>query len=181
MSVEELVDLFVKLEKECKVRYYEIERWSTEIWSRLEDLSRVGREYFQIFDPLKTPTERILLFSLARVLRAFKNHTNIARDPNIELLLRLSGTRDIKKAMKILGVRENEKGVLSVIVCDNESLSRDIGFPELAVDQETRVKWLENLSKTLNVNISVCNRYSDSDSRIMCIEKSILSKTSLIE
>ncbi|MEM0043649.1 MAG: KEOPS complex subunit Cgi121 [Sulfolobales archaeon] len=176
-SLEDLVIMFLDLERRCRVYYYMVEAWSKEFWKELEGLGEGF--YFQIFNPDKVPTERILLFSVAKVIRAFKTGTNIAKNASIELLLRLGGSRDIRKALKLLGVEDGEKAVISVISC-KENYEPEISFRKLNPDQETRIRWLTNLSKEFEINTVICDNIDKVDSRIECLEKSILNKISLI-
>jgi tRNA threonylcarbamoyladenosine modification (KEOPS) complex Cgi121 subunit len=57
---------------------------------------------FLFFNPEHVLNENHLRFALWHAKRAFKNGTNIARDLQIEFLVRLSGRRQIKKALELM-------------------------------------------------------------------------------
>ncbi len=49
-----------------------------------------------------------LEFALEHVEKAFERGENISKDPNVELMVRCSGQRQIKTALALFGTRSNE-------------------------------------------------------------------------
>lgn len=162
------------------MEYLLVERWSRELWERLSDLSRGREVYFQVFDEEKVPSRRLVLYSLARALRLFETGRNISRSVNIELLLVLSNTRDIKSAIKRLGPREGERAVVVLVLCERDKrLSSSIGVPtEIPVERVLRC--LEKISVELGVDTGSC-REGSLEERVSCIEKSIMTRLSILE
>ncbi len=63
-----------------------------------------------IFDPDYVIDEEHVIFAYIHMKKALKKKKNIAKDPKIEFLVRLSGETQISKAMK-LGIKDNIKRV----------------------------------------------------------------------
>ncbi|MDI9614137.1 KEOPS complex subunit Cgi121 [Methanothermobacter sp.] len=49
-------------------------------------------------------------------IRAFERGQNISSDPGIEICLRIAGTRQISRALELLGLREGEMEICAVLV-----------------------------------------------------------------
>jgi tRNA threonylcarbamoyladenosine modification (KEOPS) complex Cgi121 subunit len=60
---------------------------------------------FLFFNPEYVLNENHLRFALWHAKKAFKNGTNIARNLQIEFLIRLSGRKQIKKALELMPQR----------------------------------------------------------------------------
>jgi KEOPS complex subunit Cgi121 len=56
------------------------------------------------------------LHGTLHALRAFERNQNISGDPGIEICLRIAGTRQISRALELLGVREGEMGICAILV-----------------------------------------------------------------
>jgi|GEM_PF-1760275 tRNA threonylcarbamoyladenosine modification (KEOPS) complex Cgi121 subunit len=123
------------------------------------------------------------MYSLARALRSFEMKQNISRNINIEILLIISGSRDINKAVQNLGPRVGDPAMLTIINCEKTFLHPDLEFKEIKpvdIGLERLLENLENLSKTLKISTVLCNEKKDLGERILCIEKSIINKISLL-
>lgn len=60
----------------------------------------------QVIDPTWIVSKEHLQAAVYHTLKAFKNERNIARGSETELLIRLSGFRQIKKAVKAFGIND---------------------------------------------------------------------------
>jgi len=74
-----------------------------------------------IFDPDYVIDEEHVIFAYINMKNAFKKKKNIAKDPKIEFLVRLSGETQISKAMK-LGIKDNMKRI-GVLIPEEEGVS----------------------------------------------------------
>jgi len=87
----------------------------------------------QFVDPKKVFGEKHILHCILLTERAFRNGTNVASSPEIEFLLRLSGTRQINKAIKQLSPGSE---ALVVVFGENakkcyENTKEQIGWTEI--------------------------------------------------
>lgn len=69
----------------------------------------------QVADPSSIVSWRHIAISVYKALRSFKNGRNISRRVEIEVLLYLSGCRQIKDALKIVGVKEHFSNIILII------------------------------------------------------------------
>lgn len=69
-------------------------------------------EKTQIVNMMCVFGEKHVLHSVFQTLKAFANHENITRNESLEFLVRLSGSRQITKAIKASGAQQQ-----SVFVC----------------------------------------------------------------
>ncbi|MEM3783542.1 MAG: KEOPS complex subunit Cgi121 [Candidatus Bathyarchaeia archaeon] len=70
----------------------------------------------QFFDARFVATWQHLYFAALNALKAFKNHENISKNLAIETLLYASAQRQIRKAMELLGVKQNSKEIAVLII-----------------------------------------------------------------
>jgi len=75
-----------------------------------------------IFDPDYVIDEEHVIFAYIHMKKALKKKKNIAKDPKIEFLVRLSGETQISKAMK-LGIKDN-MGRIGVLIPEEEGASK---------------------------------------------------------
>ncbi|MCK4432740.1 MAG: hypothetical protein KAV48_02285 [Methanomicrobia archaeon] len=74
-----------------------------------------------IFDPDYVIDEEHVLFAYIHMKKAFEKKKNIANNPKIELLVRLSGETQISKAME-LGIKDTMRRI-GVLVPEEEGIS----------------------------------------------------------
>ena len=65
---------------------------------------------------------RVLLRATAAALRAFKRGRNIARKLSLEVMLNLSGSRQIREAIKECGLRKGASSIVILIIARDPSL-----------------------------------------------------------
>jgi len=96
---------------------------SGDIISLLNSMDKLNNGLKQIVQIIKCNSLisiRQLIISTYHTLKAFKRKRNIARRPYLELLLRLSGQKQIKDALNTLGVpTEAHEACLIVILHEN--------------------------------------------------------------
>ena len=82
---------------------------------RNEKLSNVE---IQFFDAQLVATSQHLYFAVLNALTAFKNGENISRNLAMEIMLYASAQRQIRKAMKLLGITRRSSDIATMIVAD---------------------------------------------------------------
>jgi tRNA threonylcarbamoyladenosine modification (KEOPS) complex Cgi121 subunit len=70
----------------------------------------------QFFDAGLVATWQHLYFAALNALNAFKNGINISKSLAVEMLLYASAQRQIRKAMKLLGITPNTEAIAVVVV-----------------------------------------------------------------
>ncbi len=73
----------------------------------------------QFFDAGFVATWQHLYFAALNALKAFKNRENISKSLAIETLLYASAQRQIRKAMELLGVKQNSREIAVLIIGEN--------------------------------------------------------------
>jgi len=87
-----------------------------------------------------------LLLSILETYLALNKGSTIARRPSLELLLRISGTRQIRDAIRVCGAVEGTKGLVIIACRDTEKINELLRkTPQLLM---SRVKRL-NINKLL--------------------------------
>jgi len=114
---------------------------------------------------------RQLILAVYHTIKAFKRGRNIAKKPYLELLLRLSGQKQIKDAINILGVPEKaDKACLIITVCENCSSN----VPNI-------IKLLESMGILLSENISYCFTPLHKQPEIVETERELIMRSALID
>lgn len=114
---------------------------------------------------------RQLVLAIYHTIKAFKRGRNIAKKPYFELLLRLSGQKQIKDAINMLGVPEKaNKACLIITVCED----RNNNVPNI-------IKLLESMGILLSKNISYCFTLPHEQSEIVEAERELIMKSALID
>lgn len=78
----------------------------------------------QVFDASLIAGKEHLYFAVLNALKAFKNGTNISKNIAVECLLYASAQRQIRLAVKLLGIKKDSTTV-ALIVLDNKKKSLD--------------------------------------------------------
>ena len=87
-------------------------------------LGQFGKENkasIQFFDARHIAGEQHLYFAAVNALNAFKTKMNISNSLAIELLLYASGQRQIKKAVNMLGIKQDTSNVAVIIITENKN------------------------------------------------------------
>ncbi|MEM2098695.1 MAG: KEOPS complex subunit Cgi121 [Candidatus Bathyarchaeia archaeon] len=73
----------------------------------------------QFFDAETVATWQHLYFAVVNALTAFKNKTTISENIAVEILLYASAQRQIRKAIKQMGIKHESENIAAVIVGEN--------------------------------------------------------------
>ncbi len=180
-----ILSRFNELYNKCNVKYYKVRSWRDDIWKKLYETYGGRNIFFQVFKRDYVPSKRVLISSLAKSLEATRRSERISKDINIEILLRLTNSRDIKTSIKRLGAEYGKEAIISLIICDEtsfEPLDKFIEDIEEIIPTNNMIRdWLINLSYVLGANTSICNQITDISKQIDCLEICLLNKTSVPE
>lgn len=130
----------------------------------------------QILDPSWIVSEKHLKIALYHTMKAFYSKRNIAREKETEILIRLSGYRQINKALMMLGVKDSTEKILIFAFGEkqeenNRLIAKFIKESQLhETDERLPVSSIEELS-----NYHKCNNNIDE------LEKRVIEKIALIE
>lgn len=93
-----------------------------EILDKIDSLSDEN-SIIQLMDAKAIAGRKHLEHGTVQAIKAFERGENLAKDLGIEILLRTSGQRQISKAFKILGLREEPMDMAVVMIdCLNETV-----------------------------------------------------------
>lgn len=79
---------------------------------------KVPNVEIQFFDAQLVATWQHLYFAVLNALTAFKNRENISRSLAMETMLYASAQRQIRKAMRLLGITRRSSDIATIIVAD---------------------------------------------------------------
>ncbi|MFQ6087071.1 MAG: KEOPS complex subunit Cgi121, partial [Candidatus Bathyarchaeia archaeon] len=122
---------------------------------------KTGNACVQFFDAKLVAGWQHLYFAALNAANAFRNKLNISNSLSIEILLYASAQRQIKEAVKLIGIHPNSRDVAVVIVTNTRSEAssllsiisalltgsiRDDGLLELTDDKAEGIKSLFEIS-----------------------------------
>ena len=79
----------------------------------------------QFFDAKRIADLQHLYFAALNALNAFEKNTNISNNLAVEALLYASAQRQIKKAVKMLGIKQDSSEVAALIITENRHKKSD--------------------------------------------------------
>jgi KEOPS complex subunit Cgi121 len=79
----------------------------------------------QFFDAKRIAGPQHLYFAALNALNAFEKNTNISNNLTVEALLYASAQRQIKKAVKMLGIKQDSSEVAALIITENRHKKSD--------------------------------------------------------
>lgn len=82
---------------------------------------KTGNACVQFFDAKLIAGWQHLYFAALNAVNAFKNKLNISNNLGIEILLYASAQRQIKEAMRLIGIHPNSREVAVVIIANTRS------------------------------------------------------------
>jgi KEOPS complex subunit Cgi121 len=92
----------------------------------LEHVRREAREaHVQFFDARLIAGKQHLYFAALNALRAFEKKSNISSSLAVEALLYASAQRQIRKAVDMLGVKQDSSEVAGLIIAENKQGTDD--------------------------------------------------------
>ncbi|MCK5140697.1 MAG: hypothetical protein KAQ70_00745 [Candidatus Heimdallarchaeota archaeon] len=131
----------------------------------------------QVIDPTWIVSKKHLQAAVHHTLKAFKNGRNIARESETELLIRLSGFRQIKNAVKAFGINDQTNTLLFIAFGgtykENESiLERFFSYTDL--------EQIENIHLPIT-EIQKLFEYYGCEKDTILLEKEVLEKIATVE
>jgi tRNA threonylcarbamoyladenosine modification (KEOPS) complex Cgi121 subunit len=129
-----------------------------------------------------------LLFSAVNALRAFENESNISKRLGVEFLLFVSGQRQIKKAISMVGVKPETESVTVVLMGASKS-SLEAAFHELIrlvngqIDDKLELlerDRLKELSRIYEITSRELESMNYSSSGAEALEKLIIERVALL-
>ena len=131
----------------------------------------------QVIDPTWIVSKEHLQAAVYHALKAFKNGKNIARGIETELLIRLSGFRQIKKAVKAFGINDHSNTLLLIAFGrtykENESILERF-FSKTDLEQ------IENVELPITDIQKLLEYYGCVKDSIL-LEKEVLEKIAMVE
>jgi KEOPS complex subunit Cgi121 len=108
-----------------------------------EEFVKAAREatsqtaWIQFFDAELVATWQHLYFAVLNALLAFRNKRNISKSVAMETMLYASAQRQIRKALKLMGVKRDSANVAVVIIGENpDSVNAGLSAVSKRVDAE---------------------------------------------
>ncbi|MFX1538783.1 MAG: KEOPS complex subunit Cgi121 [Promethearchaeota archaeon] len=114
---------------------------------------------------------------------AQKNNRMISKTLSMEILLYTAGQRQIKKAIKLLGVKDSTKDVLGILIGDDETpLIQAYFHIQNKLSLQLNLKMLDDFStkKQFFVQMLIKDGFSAKEFTSNEIEKAILQKIALL-
>ncbi|TXT56219.1 MAG: putative Kinase binding protein [Promethearchaeota archaeon] len=124
----------------------------------------------QFFDPGIILNEDHIFSAIYFMVKAFKQGINISNKKNIELLLYLSGNRQIKKALPVVGISETniKKKELYYCIISSENEIKPIN-EEILEDLDAKVLDLDINHQTINKFNKIKDHFKISDEELMVV------------
>lgn len=144
---------------------------------------------FQIFDAEKVAGKAHIKFAVLNALKAFKIGKNISKNLPVEVMLYVSGQRQIEKALKMVGISSKTKNLILIVF----KVSSEIAFKVL--DEvcrlvggkindrviEVNCKKIETIKRTFEIsNIEIETQMFDNITLEEAIEKLVIERVALL-
>ncbi|MGZ4904164.1 MAG: KEOPS complex subunit Cgi121 [Halobacteriota archaeon] len=118
----------------------------------LSDLNKIAlscQTTIQAVDASKIAGQQHIDYAVNKAIRSFEDRNNIAQDLGVEILLQLSASRQIRKALD-MGVRTGEMEVVFIVVGTVRSIEETIKkLTHLTVPDERLVEYRETKRASL--------------------------------
>ena len=134
----------------------------------------------QFFDAKHVAGPQHLYFAALNALNAFEKNTNISNNLAVEALLYASAQRQIKKAVKMLGIKQDSSEVAALIITENKHKKSDYLPLVTKIIQGERDDGVLGLTDKKIVNIKKLFGISDLEFEAK-LEKEGLEKEALID
>lgn len=143
---------------------------------------------FQLFDARLVATFDHLFFASLNALTAFKNRENISKSLAMEIMLYASGQRQIRKAMKLIGIKSNTQEIAVLVIGEDDekvnsafthignfaNAKRDDGVLDLTED---KIEVIQRAFKISNEEIEAVMKNGDLKE---AIKKLIIERVALL-
>ena len=131
----------------------------------------------QVLNPKYIISNRQLEIAIYQTITAFHSNENRARDKGTELLLRLSGYRQIKKALKIFGIEDKSEYIMFIGFGDSEE-EINKNLIEISEKMGTNVK--DSITQLPVSNAEILKEYYNCND-IAIIEKAAIEKIATLK
>lgn len=141
-------------------------------------------EGVQIIDAGKVCGKEHLNHAIIQAMKSFRKSRNISKDMLLEVLVRLSAQRQIRKAIEIFGLKKGIRDVV-VISLDEKKLEEFVKKYECVEDIkiiEVDEKKYEELRKIFNINDNEILAYKPKDfnERVEILKRLIIERIALL-
>ncbi|MCS4541596.1 MAG: KEOPS complex subunit Cgi121, partial [Euryarchaeota archaeon] len=91
-----------------------------ELTKKVKELAKKTQTAIQVFDPAVIAGFDHVFRAAYLALKSFKQKTNISTDLAVELLIYVSGRKQIQEAIKLFGVKQNSLQIVVVMISDSQ-------------------------------------------------------------
>ena len=146
------------------------------------------RAWVQFFDAELVATWQHLYFAVLNALLAFRNERNISKSVVMEVMLYASAQRQIRKAIKIIGVKRTSADVAVVIIGENPSsvktvlsaVSKRVGVePDASVLELTAEKF-QSIRKVFGVSTEELEAVMEKKNVKQALVNLVIERTALL-
>jgi KEOPS complex subunit Cgi121 len=159
-----------------------------------EEFVKAAREdtprpaWIQFFDAELVATWQHLYFAVLNAMLAFRNVRNISKSVAMETMLYASAQRQIRKAMKLMGVKRDSANVAVVIIGENpdsvqavlSAVSKRVGAePDEKVLELTKEK-TQRIRKAFAINANELEAVMKKKNSKQALVNTIIERTALL-
>ena len=91
-----------------------------EFTKKIKEIEKETQTSIQVFNPIAIAGHEHIFHASYLALKAFKQKTNISPDLAMELLIYVSGRKQIQEAIKVIGIKENSTQTVIAIISDSQ-------------------------------------------------------------
>ncbi len=135
--------------------------------------------YNQLLNPQLIVSKRQLKVAIYQTMTAIRKNLTIATDNGIELLIRLSGEKQINKALRYFGVNKSTEKIILVSFGENKDKCYS-SHQEIIKRFDIKKNIIENYTFPL-IPLSKLAEYYRCDSDIEIVEKAAIEKIASVE
>ena len=118
-------------------------------------------EIIQLLNADSVVSKNHIVHGVNHAFLAFERGENLAKDINVEIVLRCSAQRQISKAFKILGLKEGEMNLCAVLI-NSKDYTNELSSL-FTFDEDVLAADLENLSKVYKISDGELNNMTIED------------------
>ncbi|MHA1686946.1 MAG: KEOPS complex subunit Cgi121 [Candidatus Heimdallarchaeaceae archaeon] len=142
--------------------------------------SKKSPNTYQIINPIIIVSERQINSAIYQSLKAFVNNRNVTRNLALEIIVRLTGTTQIEKALDITGITDKNKDLLLIGIKTHE---KDLvsEMKEIIDEFDFEYEYTFTLHFPINNNYHELALFYGCSPKIDELEKAALEKIAAIE
>ncbi|MHA1311694.1 MAG: KEOPS complex subunit Cgi121 [Candidatus Helarchaeota archaeon] len=162
-----------------------------DIFNRIKQISNESECEIQLLNANIVATWEHIFFAAINALNSFKNGNNLANNLSLEILLYIAGTRQIKVALKKVGINNLIREIAIVIFSNDEQMIYNVfeeikrllsGVEDIKLLEINEKKFI-NLINLFNINYSEISNLIHEESeeaKFQVIPKIIIDRGSMI-